>query len=106
MVFYVTTMAIILEKVSLCCIGMADIRSLLASTARPSASSSSPTESTCVSNAGMGEGEEMPPAAKRSQHRESGFDSQWPVDLLWVQQNPEGAGLFCKLCRKHSRWPK
>ena len=60
MVFYA---AIILEKVTLC-IAMADIRSFFASTARPSASSSSPTESSSVSNASMGEGEGMPPAAK------------------------------------------
>ena len=85
---------------------MADIRSFFSSTARPSASSSSPTESSSVPNASMGEGEGMPPTAKRSRHRESGFDPQWPVDFPWVQQNPEGSGLFCKLCRKHSRRPK
>ena len=44
--------------------------------------------------------------AKRSRHRESGFDPQWSADILWVLLGPEGDGLFCSLCRKHCRRPK
>ena len=43
-----------------------------------------------------------------SKRRKSGVDSQWVKDFPWLQvvDTVNGNGMFCSLCRKHSRRPK
>ena len=42
----------------------------------------------------------------RCHARLSGYNKEWQTSYPWVQVSADGEGMFCKLCRKHSRRPK
>ena len=49
---------------------------------------------------------DLPVKRVRCHARLSGFNKEWQTSYPWVQVSVDGQGMFCKLCRKHSRRPK
>ena len=46
------------------------------------------------------------PTSSTAKHQSSGVDLRWRSDFPWLEVNHAGDGMFCSLCRKHSRRPK
>ena len=55
-----------------------------------------------------GAGDSGPPTAKKAKHRDTGFDQAWKDEFTWVhaEEDEEGPGMFCVLCRKHNQSTK
>ena len=49
-----------------------------------------------------------PPITKKAKHRDPGFDQAWKDEFTWVhtEEDEEGPGMFCVLCRKHNQSTK
>ena len=54
------------------------------------------------------EGADSQPAKKKAKHRDSGFDQSWQDEFAWVRvdEDKDGHGMFCSLCRKHNQTTK
>ena len=55
-----------------------------------------------------GASDSAPPTAKKAKHRDTGFDQAWKDEFKWVhvEEDEEGPGMFCILCRKHNQSTK
>ena len=45
-------------------------------------------------------------SSSTAKHRKSGVDPKWKEDFPWLEVSDRDGGMFCHLCRKHSRRPK
>ena len=48
---------------------------------------------------------DLQPHTKLTKHRESGLDQSWQEEFVWVlvDEDKDGQGMYCSLCRKHNQ---